>query len=114
MVEPPGANATILTPTQSFPCGCRGVWVATNQGPRIANLTVCGVHLPGRRVAPTPTDLSDVERLEHTINVETFENKILDVMAEFGDQPEQCLSIIGELIGQRQHFRAHPNAPRVD
>lgn len=93
-------------PYQDFACGCRGVWVLTTAGPTLCNLNLklCALHLPGRRAAPEPAD-PDVEKLE---------NKILDILGEFGDQPADCLSIISELIEQRQHFRAHPNAPRVE
>ena len=43
--------------------------------------------------------------------LERKEDKILSIMDEFWDQPQQCLAIIGEHIGLAQHFRANPNAP---
>lgn len=43
-----------------------------------------------------------------------LEDKILDIIAEFGDDPVQCLEILAEDIQLRQHYRAYPNAPRVE
>jgi hypothetical protein len=47
-------------------------------------------------------------------DIEKLENKILDIIGEFGDQPEQCLSIIGEWIGEAQHIRQHGTLGRSD
>lgn len=43
-----------------------------------------------------------------------YEDHIEETIAEFGDSPTECLSIIEEHIQLARHFRAHPNAPRVE
>lgn len=53
-----------------------------------------------------------LERLEQ--GVEKFEDEIEKTIAEFGDLPEQCLSMISERIQLGRHFRAHPNARSED
>lgn len=52
------------------------------------------------------------EEAEQQTMLEKFEDKIEDIIAEFGDDPAQCLMIIGEHIELARHYRAHPNAPR--
>ena len=47
-------------------------------------------------------------------HIESFEDEILDVIADFGDTPTQCLQIISERIELARHYRAHPNAPKVE
>jgi hypothetical protein len=39
-------------------------------------------------------------------SIEKFENKIEDIIAEFGADPVAALQIISEHIGLRQHYRA--------
>lgn len=39
-----------------------------------------------------------------------FEDKIEDIIAEFGADPSAALQIISEHINLRRHGRAHPNA----
>jgi hypothetical protein len=41
-------------------------------------------------------------------------DKIGDIIAEFGDNPAECLSIIGELIGLARHYKLYPKASRYD
>jgi len=56
--------------------------------------------------------LADVPKL--CAQIVALEDKILDIISEFGDDPVQCLQIICEDIQLRQHYRAYPNAPRVE
>lgn len=46
--------------------------------------------------------------------IKGFEDEILNTIAEFEDTPNECLQIINERIQLAQHYRAHPNAPRVE
>jgi hypothetical protein len=59
------------------------------------------------------SDLAEADKIL-AIAMPIFEDKILDIISEFGDDPVQCLQIICEDIQLRQHYRAYPNAPRVE
>jgi len=58
------------------------------------------------------------KKWDRRVSVVALEDKILDIISEFGDDPVQCLQIICEDIQLRQHYRAQrapdPNAPRVE
>ena len=68
---------------------------------------------------PEPEKASDRAEADKMLailrdSIKSFEDEILDVIAEFGDTPTECLQIINERIELAQHYRAHPNAPRVE
>lgn len=54
--------------------------------------------------------LAELERLRNA--VERLENQITVIMDEFGDNPAECLLLIGEYISLCQHYRANPGASR--
>lgn len=36
-----------------------------------------------------------------------FKNRLHEIVAEFGNDPKQCLEIMGEFIGESEHIKQH-------